>query len=90
MYQTQRWQETRLDILARDGWQCGLCGQLIDPDARPGSSLAACVDHIVPTLEGGAFFDPANLRAAHIRCNSQRVGWRKNRRATRRYQPRHW
>jgi 5-methylcytosine-specific restriction endonuclease McrA len=55
------YQKKRARILARDGYVCWLCGQ---PDADS-------VDHVVPRVHGGDDTD-ANLRAAHLRCNSSR------------------
>ena len=37
--------------------------------------MATSVDHIDPVVEGGEFYDPANLRAACKGCNS-RLGTR--------------
>jgi 5-methylcytosine-specific restriction endonuclease McrA len=34
--------------------------------------MSAAVGHLIPRSEGGETFDPANCRAAHFRCNSQR------------------
>lgn len=49
-------------ILAEQGDTCHLCEQ-------PG---ATTVDHIIPRSKGGAPFDPANVRPAHLGCNSAR------------------
>jgi 5-methylcytosine-specific restriction endonuclease McrA len=45
----------------------GLC-QIKGPHC---TTYATEVDHIVPRIEGGALFDPANLRAACRACNSR-------------------
>lgn len=58
-------------VLERDGYQCRIKG----PKCR---GAAAEVDHIVPWRDGGAWFDPANLRAACSWCNT----WRANRQKT--------
>lgn len=49
-------------ILERDGYEC----QIRDPGCV---KVATEVDHIRPLSEGGAFLDPANLRAACRKCN---------------------
>lgn len=58
------WPRIRRTILDRDGHRCQikLVGCL---------GAASCVDHIVPTLLGGAWYDPDNLRAACAPCNSK-------------------
>lgn len=60
-----RWPKgLREKILKRDGHRCkiefsGLC-----------TVKATAVDHIVPVVKGGAWFDPDNLRAACRTCNT--------------------
>ena len=49
-------------ILARDGFRCQIAG----PRCK---TKATHVDHIVSVSDGGAKFDPANLRAACASCN---------------------
>lgn len=52
----------------------------------PGCTIqAAAVDHIVPPEDGGAVFDPENLRAICTHCNNVRAmrtrmqeGWRRS------------
>jgi 5-methylcytosine-specific restriction endonuclease McrA len=39
---------------------------------------ATAVDHIIAVADGGAFYDPANLRATCVHCNASR-GWRRAR-----------
>jgi len=55
---TRKWRELRRYVLARDNgmcWRCGLGG-------------SDTVDHIVPRAHGGSDA-PANLAAAHGKCN---------------------
>lgn len=69
------WQALRLRILKRDEWTCYVC-------RLPGADE---VDHIIPTWEGGAKLDPANLAAIHAEpCHREKTD-RENirRRATR-------
>ncbi len=58
-YWTPQWRRIRLYVLDRDGRRCWRCG-------RPANT----VDHIVAAADGGALYDPANLRAACTTCNS--------------------
>lgn len=51
----------RRKILSRDGWKCVFCG---------GRLHLEC-DHIHPVSQGGAKFDPANLRTLCRRCHIQ-------------------
>jgi 5-methylcytosine-specific restriction endonuclease McrA len=64
-YHTTAWARVRLAILDRDRWVC----QVRDKGCTHG---ATAVDHITPAVEGGDFYDPANLRATCRRCNSTR------------------
>jgi 5-methylcytosine-specific restriction endonuclease McrA len=62
---TARWQRTRVCVLDRDGHTCQIAG--------PGCTIVATtVDHVVARSDGGAVFDPANLRAACQHCNASR------------------
>lgn len=54
------WQRLVKRVLARDNEVCWLCGQ----------AGATSGDHVVPLSRGGARLDPANVRAAHVECNS--------------------
>lgn len=57
----KQWDETRLKVLIRDGWQCVFCGKYLkDADAT--------VDHITPKAKGGTD-DMWNLVAACRKCN---------------------
>jgi 5-methylcytosine-specific restriction endonuclease McrA len=61
-YGSSAWQRTRRAILARDARVCMVQG----PNC---TGIATTVDHIIPTSQGGPFWDPANLRASCKRCN---------------------
>lgn len=70
------WRRIRLQILERDDYRC----QIVAANC---TTAANHVDHIVPVEQGGAPYDPANLRAACQRCNvgrrnslHDRDGWR--------------
>jgi 5-methylcytosine-specific restriction protein A len=61
-----RWRRVRREVLERDGWLCQIRGPkcLIRADRA---------DHIIPWRQGGAYYDPANLRASCKPCNEGRV-----------------
>ena len=61
-----RWPKVRRSILERDHYQCQINGPRC-------TSIATTVDHIIPVLQGGAWWDPANLRAACAKCNDHRI-----------------
>ena len=60
------WPTVRLAILNRDNHTC----QIRSPRC---TTNATQVDHIIPVLKGGAWYDPANLRASCAHCNNQRI-----------------
>lgn len=55
------WRRVRQQILAASD-VCWLCGK----------SGATTVDHVIPVSHGGPLRDPANLRPAHLSCNTAR------------------
>lgn len=61
-----------LQLAARDGWACHLCGAPIDPAVRPYSAMGATIDHVVPLSAGGSRRSKSNMRLAHRRCNNER------------------
>lgn len=87
-YRGRAWQTVRAAVLARDGWRCQICAVDLDPNARPRTRYAAVVDHVVPVSAGGAWHDPANLRAACHPCNTTRAN--QSRRRHRYPVPRLW
>jgi len=60
------WPRVRRAILERDGHLC----QIRSPKC---TGHATHVDHIIPTTQGGAWWDPTNLRAACQNCNLGRI-----------------
>lgn len=74
------WEACRKVVLDRES-VCHLCGEIVDFDAKPKSSRAPSVDHLIPlhqlkqlpkaTLAKVAN-DPAYCRLAHVGCNSGR------------------
>lgn len=57
------------DVIARDGWRCGICGGKVDPKAK--GARGKSLDHIVPVSLGGPH-TLANAQLAHMNCNSQK------------------
>lgn len=57
-------------IVERDGWDCWLCSQTVDP--YDGGIHRASADHVIPQSEGGANF-LWNVRLAHQSCNAYRA-----------------
>lgn len=55
-------------IFERDGWMCGICGRKINKKLKYPNPLSKSIDHIVPLSKGGND-SPANVQAAHLRCN---------------------
>lgn len=60
------WPRIRLKILERDGYVCQVRG-------RKCTHAADQVDHIVPVIKGGSWWDESNLRASCQPCNLDRV-----------------
>lgn len=58
-----------LAIFERDGWECQLCHQPVDPQLRWPNPRAASIDHRIPITAGGPDV-PANVQLAHSGCNS--------------------
>lgn len=66
--QSERYYGDRSEIAEAEAWQCWLCGEAIDREARHPDPLALHVDHMLPVSKGGKS-DPANLAPAHAYCN---------------------
>ncbi len=64
--------QTRLAIYESDEWTCWLCEESVDR-ALIGtrSPWRPSLDHVIPKSRGGSH-NPANLRLAHVWCNSVR------------------
>lgn len=63
---------TNAEILERDRWRCGICGQRIGKTFKYPHPRSASVDHVIPLTEGGGD-TAANKRAAHLGCNQRRM-----------------
>lgn len=64
------WRRLRAAFAATLPRPCERCGLVIDP-GEPWE-----LDHRIPRAEGGAWYDPANLRPLHKACNREAGGWR--------------
>lgn len=58
-------------LTTRDGWDCWLCGQPVDPYDL--GLHRASADHVLPKCMGGTWALD-NLRLAHQSCNGYRAG----------------
>lgn len=56
--------------LKREGGDCAICGQPIDPDLYYTHGQSFTADHIIPLSQGGDLHGA--LQPAHRSCNSQR------------------
>ena len=54
--------------ILRDSNVCAICGDPIDTTLKWPDPYSASVDHKTPINRGGTNH-PANLQAAHLRCN---------------------
>ena len=80
IYHSKAWVAVRKRVLARDGNDCQI-------RFRGCLGRANSVDHIVELLDGGAPFDPSNLQASCVPCNTRKMQATKKARS-RRYIPR--
>lgn len=60
------WPRIRKAILERDQYTCQIAGPKC-------TTTATHVDHIIPVTQGGAWYDPTNLRASCPKCNYARI-----------------
>lgn len=61
----------RNEVFERDGYRCGLCGELTDTNAQVPDPRAPTLDHILPmSMGGGHLYD--NVQCACFECN-----WKK-------------
>lgn len=70
---TQKWKNLRRQVIATAS-VCSApdCGLPLHPELRWPDPLSTVVDHVVARANGGATFDPTNLRAMHKRCNERK------------------
>lgn len=63
---TREWRRLRRAVLDRDGWICQLCSKPINPQLHNPDPMSAQVHHTLGKAYGD---DPAQLQAAHRKCN---------------------
>lgn len=63
IYRTMAWKKVRVLVLERDGHEC----QIRLPGCK---GRARSVDHIVALEDGGELYEPSNLQACCVPCNS--------------------
>jgi 5-methylcytosine-specific restriction endonuclease McrA len=66
-YDSAAWRRVRVVVLERDGHLCQIRGRRCELNAGE-------VDHIIRPEDGGAWYDPDNLRASCGPCNRARGG----------------
>lgn len=59
---------TILDVISRDGWQCSLCGEVVDGSLVYPDPRSLSLDHVVPLNRGGEH-SLTNAALAHLECN---------------------
>ena len=57
------------EVMERDRWTCGICGERIPKRAVYPHPRSASVDHILP-LNAGGLHEMKNVQAAHLLCNA--------------------
>lgn len=57
------------EVFERDGYRCGICGELTDTNAKVPEPRAPTLDHIVPMSAHGPH-TYSNVQCACFRCNS--------------------
>ena len=68
MRRAERERFTLADVIARDGWTCGICGGQVDPTLRRPDLDSRSLDHVLPISLGGPHM-LANAQLAHLGCN---------------------
>jgi 5-methylcytosine-specific restriction endonuclease McrA len=60
-------------LRARDGDNCGICGESIDFSVEYPDKMCPTIDHVVPIVAGG-MHEMSNCQIAHFICNSRKGG----------------
>lgn len=58
----------RRKVFDRDGWVCGICGDLIFESVKYPDPMCVSLDHVVPLSRGGGHLY-SNTQASHLACN---------------------
>lgn len=65
-----------IEVAEREGWQCHLCLELIDPELRAPHPGSLTLDHLIPLNprpgEPAGTHTADNVKVAHWGCNSRR------------------
>ncbi|WP_154606681.1 HNH endonuclease [Rhodococcus sp. AQ5-07] len=75
IYSTYEWRQVRAYFKKHEpaeGYECAICGDLVNPQAPPRSRGTLSIDHRIPVAKGGAPYSLDNLRPTHLACNSSR------------------
>ncbi|GAA4707366.1 HNH endonuclease [Promicromonospora umidemergens] len=68
-----RWRKLVTELCPPGSWceieECWAPSREIQYGLRPRHPLGPSLDHIVEVWQGGAEYDPRNLRPSHLRCN---------------------
>jgi endogenous inhibitor of DNA gyrase (YacG/DUF329 family) len=59
----------RSAVFRRHDWRCHICHEPVDPMLPPNDPMSASLDHVIPLIGRGPHVE-ANLRPAHMMCNS--------------------
>lgn len=59
---------SRIQVLKRDKWRCGICGRKVNRKAKFPADDSASIDHVIPLAKGGADAE-WNVQCAHFGCN---------------------
>ncbi len=66
------WSALRKRAIASKDHVCAICHKFIDVTLPAFSPLALEVDHIVPRVRGGAYYDIDNVQLTHSKCNRKK------------------
>lgn len=58
----------RREVYVRDGYVCGVCLELVNPELQFPHPLSASLDHVIPISKGGPHLY-WNVQTAHLWCN---------------------
>lgn len=62
---------TRAEIYERDGWRCGICGEVVEAARKLPDPMSPSLDHIIPVAKGGGHTRD-NVQLAHWICNTRK------------------
>lgn len=60
-------------VYERDDWNCGICGEAVNPELKYPHRQSVSIDCIIPMSRGGSYtYD--NVQCSHLRCNVMKGG----------------